>query len=701
MENTRVQLRKEFIQKQEILNNAKTQLKSEFIGLDAVIDDIIASVCPWFLFPDIQEKPVIINLWGLTGVGKSSLVCRLAELLGFSNRHYRFDIGEIANSERLNIHNQLRDLSIKENKRPVIISLDEFQHAKSIDEESKERIRSEDRIIWKLLDNGKFDVDLASYHDAQRISDEISFIEHMISNNVKVKNGIVTRNKMLCIETKHYYHLSTVSEKERKNLINEKNKGELKFIHETLYELFYRAAPHIFKNEFEVRSKLLSFNEMETLSFVRLILESTLQPRKIDCSKSIIFVIGNLDEAYTMSHNYNPDLSADEFHELSKKITIPVIKRALHKRFRNEQIARLGNTHIIYPAFSSDNFKKIILMELAKVKNVVKKKMNIEIQFDESIVEMIFSEGVYPTQGTRPIFTTIHQLINSRFGKIASELIINSSDADLIKFSYINENILIEFYKKAKVIFSIEEKQELKLHNLRKCKKDDMQAITAVHESGHAICSIFLMKTIPEVIYSITADADSSGFIYTKYQWKYISKKEIIKRIAVYLGGYTAEKIIFGHDNLTTGAESDIESATTFISRMLRCSGMGDIPANYGMSELGANSYLKDDKYINKTIKEYFNAAKELSETTILNNENIFLKFADYLSDNSTMSKGLIIDFCKQYCPEFSESDIILNGDNLFYREHLKQKSKNIKKVPALISLNSMEISLNKNSEKV
>ena len=84
--------------------------------------------------------------------------------------------------------------------------------------------------------------------------------------------------------------------------------------------LYYRAASHLFKNEFDVKAKFLSMDEQETLSFIEDMLEFCLHPKVIDCSKSVIFVIGNLDEAYTMSNNYNPDLSADEFHELSKKI---------------------------------------------------------------------------------------------------------------------------------------------------------------------------------------------------------------------------------------------------------------------------------------------------------------------------------------------------------------------------------------------
>jgi cell division protease FtsH len=80
-------------EKQQELDHVKRTLKSEFVGIDSVIDKVFEWIGPWYMFPEMQEKPLVINLWGITGVGKSSLVNRLVELLDFHNRHYRFDMG--------------------------------------------------------------------------------------------------------------------------------------------------------------------------------------------------------------------------------------------------------------------------------------------------------------------------------------------------------------------------------------------------------------------------------------------------------------------------------------------------------------------------------------------------------------------------------------------------------------------------------
>ena len=88
------QYKKHLQEKRVVLNNAVIQLKKEFIGIDSIIDQIANTITSWFFFPEIQDRPIIINLWGLTGIGKTSLIKRLTELIGFSEHYFRFDLGE-------------------------------------------------------------------------------------------------------------------------------------------------------------------------------------------------------------------------------------------------------------------------------------------------------------------------------------------------------------------------------------------------------------------------------------------------------------------------------------------------------------------------------------------------------------------------------------------------------------------------------
>ena len=120
MQNKETQEYKEYLQtKKKLLNDAIYQLKKEFIGIHNVIDQIADAMAGWFFFPEMQERPVIINLWGLTGIGKTSLVKRISQLLNFEERYYRFDLGESSNSD-YNIQDTFKEIYENTDGQPLM-----------------------------------------------------------------------------------------------------------------------------------------------------------------------------------------------------------------------------------------------------------------------------------------------------------------------------------------------------------------------------------------------------------------------------------------------------------------------------------------------------------------------------------------------------------------------------------------------------
>ncbi len=110
--------------------------------------------------------------------------------------------------------------------------------------------------------------------------------------------------------------------------------------------------------------------------------------------------------------------------------------------------------------------------------------------------------------------------------------------------------------------------------------------VVAFHESGHALVSMMLPETDPVHKVSIIPRGTAAlGYtMQTPLEDRYImTRKELLAKLAVLMGGRTAEELIFRE--LTTGAQNDLEIATDIARRMV---------CEYGMSErLGTLTYGK------------------------------------------------------------------------------------------------------------
>ncbi|MGL2993520.1 hypothetical protein [Flavobacterium sp. TSSA_36] len=655
METKCAKTKESFLMKQKLLDNARVILKQEFIGIDTIIDEVVDNLSSWFFLPEIQEKPVVVNLWGLTGVGKTSLINRLVQLINYEESYFKFDLGEKEGT--FSFRDSLEELCQNSENVPVIIALDEIQHSRTVSGPYRQELENDkNRMIWELIDSGtihyiQWRMGLWAFEDL------IYKLEHLLKNGVKVKKGIVThKTELYCNE------MALEMEAGKK----------IHFVPEEQFEriIDFAGSKLNLHLKHDVKKILMEFSGEESLYFLKKVFKIGKRPAIKNFTKSLIFVLGNLDEAYSMSDNFSADIDADEFNKLSQKITIPAIKKALQCRFRNEQIARLGNIHIIYPALNRASYQKIIENELQKYAAHLTKLFQCEVFFDTTVNELIYTEGVYPTQGVRPIFTSIHQVLKSKISLFYKELLITDLKVNQMCFSIRNKKLCCNFHNNEETILSIETDIITTLENARQNKNDDLQAIVAVHESGHTVLSIALLNTIPDVVYSITSDADNNGFVYSSLPWKYVSRKEIIPRVAMMLGGYVAEELIFGKDNLTTGAASDIEKATEFLSVMFKNNGMGNNPIKYSIPQKEETFSYHNYVDVELEIKDTLLEAKILAEKTLASEKSLLLALSDFLSDNRMLRKKEIISFADSFMTK--KINVIENGDLLFYRNHLK-----------------------------
>jgi cell division protease FtsH len=105
---------------------------------------------------------------------------------------------------------------------------------------------------------------------------------------------------------------------------------------------------------------------------------------------------------------------------------------------------------------------------------------------------------------------------------------------------------------------------------------DRERRVTAYHEGGHALVGHLLEHCDPIHKVSIVARGRALGWtlaLPTEDRYTH-TKAELTDRLAMLLGGRTAEEVVFG--DVTTGAADDIDKATEIARAMVTSYGMSD-----------------------------------------------------------------------------------------------------------------------------
>lgn len=577
------------------LEKALNELKTEFIGLDNIIDEIGKSISPWYITPEIIKRPVVVSLWGMTGTGKTSVVKSLLQKLEVINNTIFVDCCESDKDEN-SVANKINNFfnttdcetaldSISQN---MVYVFDEFQFARTIDDAGEEQNKPNLRPIWSIIDDGIIEMTDTDRWDISRVNNFIEDFGDWVKNNpdVKVDNKYTINDKddvkkLIDALGLFYYDRDIINGQLVESEPNYMDDGmktldkdpyrPVKVVEDRIIRTLVRKSK-VLNREMSDNfiKKLISCNNVSDIYDLLVEYRDLIMtPRTINCSKCLVFVIGNLDEAFKVCGDINPDLDADIFFDETSKISISDIKTALKGRFRSEQIARFGNSIIKYPVLNKKCFEEIINKEVERICNEFKSSYGIGINVQDSFKKLLYSEGVYPVQGVRPLLTTISTFLTPLFSRIIIFLDDKKKEDDWRVDIYTETenfkkkecNIVISY----RSINKLQEEiipQQLSLGELRDPENRKTCVINSVHEAGHAILFSYLTGKLPSEIVAVSSDRGGFCITYDKDKVNEIPSKQDIKNdIMTALGGWCAESLIFDADRTLCGSSSDIISA--------------------------------------------------------------------------------------------------------------------------------------------
>ena len=187
-----------------------------------------------------------------------------------------------------------------------------------------------------------------------------------------------------------------------------------------------------------------------------------------------------------------------------------------------------------------------------------------------------------------------------------------------------------------------------------RCKR-----MVAYHEAGHAVVGLKVAdaETVQKI--TIIPRGDAGGYVLmTPKDDGYLQTKgELKAKITSYLAGRASEEIFF--EDITTGAVSDIESATNIARAMVTYLGMSELgPIKYESSssevflgrDYGAGKGISGEvaNAIDKAVKNIIEECLTLAKNTIEENKDLLVLIAEALLKYETITADEI-DFLVKY----------------------------------------------------
>jgi len=136
---------------------------------------------------------------------------------------------------------------------------------------------------------------------------------------------------------------------------------------------------------------------------------------------------------------------------------------------------------------------------------------------------------------------------------------------------------------------------------------EEEKTLTAYHEGGHAIVAMNVPSTDPVHKATIVPRGRALGMVMQlpegdRYSLKY---QQMTSRLAIMMGGRMAEELIFGKENITSGASSDIKAATDLARNMVTRWGYSDV---VGQVAYGDN---QDEVFLGHSVARTQNVSEE------------------------------------------------------------------------------------------
>lgn len=680
-------------EKEKLLAKVRRTAKTKFHGIDKQIDMFIDAITGWYLYPELQTKPTVVNLWGLTGVGKTTLVRYVVGELGMG-KSYKEVLMQNDTKDRLCAITQ--SINLSNLKVPYVLLLDEFQRYTTVNDFRKPKETISYLDLWSLLSDGSlFDPSVIAMSHRRIFCNLIELKATLVKSimrakcanddtndteeeNEKPEYDILRGRKVYSAEHERVYidpeverdmhqleilcqnnylggsenlslykkpFLSILKDAERCGILSAADVEVYKYkVHNTAVDFKMVSTLNT-----KIESAYVSWEDLyQYISDSYDIISSKEGIEATKATKLLIIISGNRDELYTQADGmYLTYKDVDSVYEDTKDFKWYQLRNLLLDSLSPEQINRLGMTHILFPSLNSKAYKQIINDRLNSASKYCEKQFGVKVKFSSSVYEAVYKNSVFPVQGVRPVISFIDGLINST---LLQYLTVTDKKGKIIEVE-VDEKTGKLYIKSDKK--STEYSIVLEVSDKEKDIPEECRISTAAHEAGHALTSMFLWDCVA----TIDMAPMMNGVLGLTTPTKNEKTENAIGSLHKYFKGYlcmllagkAAEELVFGQDNVSRGCSSDMRYATSLVFQMIR---------NWGLSSNIVSTSSSD--YMSNWSKTSNLEQEDLQAEYILNGEYnraldilnivrpVFIEMVEYLREHSYMDKKKSQEFLKK-----------------------------------------------------
>ncbi|MGI8935239.1 MAG: ATP-dependent zinc metalloprotease FtsH3 [Phormidesmis sp.] len=180
------------------------------------------------------------------------------------------------------------------------------------------------------------------------------------------------------------------------------------------------------------------------------------------------------------------------------------------------------------------------------------------------------------------------------------------------------------------------------------------KTLVAYHEAGHALVGALMPDYDPVQKISIIPRGRAGGLTWftpseERLESGLYSRSYLQNQMAVALGGRLAEEIVFGDEEVTTGASNDLQQVARVARQMVTRFGMSDVLGPVALGRQQGNPFLGRDiaserdfseqtaASIDSEVRLLVDQAYNRCKSVLVNNRHILDKLADMLVDKETV----------------------------------------------------------------